>query len=125
MQVLLNLTNEIDMDTLSATMEAIVATFPEQLAPYAVQLGGQLTTSFLRLVQGLDVDLGDDADEAILDEQCNRTMGAIGIMKTISTLVVSLDSSAELLGELELVVLPVLVEALGKDLLDLYVYFPS
>lgn len=120
MQVLLNLTNEIDMDTLSQTMEAIVATFPTQLAPYAVQLGGQLATSFMRIVQGLDVDLGDDADDSLLDEQCNKTMGAIGIMKTISTLVISLDTSAVILQELELVVLPVLVEALSKDLVDLY-----
>jgi hypothetical protein len=102
------------------TMEAIVATFPTQLAPYAVQLGGQLTTSFLRIVQGLDVDPGDDVDESVLDDHCNRTMGAIGIMKTISTLVISLDTSAALLGELEVVVMPVIVEVLSKDLLDMY-----
>lgn len=120
MQVLLNLTNEIDMDTLSQCMESVAATFPEQLAPYAVQLGGQLTDSFLRIIQGLEVDHGDDADDALLDEQCNKTMGAIGIMKTISTLVVSLESSATVLGELESVVLPVIVHSLDRGLVDLY-----
>ncbi|KAL3895405.1 MAG: hypothetical protein SGCHY_004718 [Lobulomycetales sp.] len=119
MQVLLNLTNEIDMDTLSQTMESVAATFPEQLAPYAVQLGTQLCASFLRITQGLDVEV-DDADEALLDEQCNKTMSAIGIMKTISTLIVSLDSSAQVMCQLEEVIMPILVETLGKSLLDLY-----
>lgn len=84
-----------------------------------MQLGTQLCASFLRITQGLDVEV-DDADEALLDEQCNKTMSAIGIMKTISTLIVSLDSSAQVMCQLEEVIMPILVETLGKSLLDLY-----
>ncbi|KAJ3205405.1 hypothetical protein HK099_000832, partial [Clydaea vesicula] len=117
MQVLLNLTNEIDMDTLSQTMESIAATYPEQLAPFAVQLGGQLRDSYLRIVGDINID--DDTDEA-LDEQADKTMAAIGIMKTISTLVISLDSSPQILQELELAVGPVVYTTLQNGILDLY-----
>lgn len=39
MQVLLDLTNEMDMDTLSTVMETIASTYATELAPFAVQLG--------------------------------------------------------------------------------------
>lgn len=39
---LLNLTNEIDVDTLASVMEEFVEVFAEQLAPFAVQLCSQL-----------------------------------------------------------------------------------
>lgn len=113
MQVLLNLTNEIDMDTLAQVMESIAANYPEQLAPYAVQLGIQLRDSFLRIAGDIDFDSVDD-------DVSERIMAAIGIMKTISTLVVSLDSSSHILAELEVVVAPVVSTTLTNNMQDLY-----
>ena len=47
-------------------------------------------------------------------------MAAMGIMKTISTLVISLDTSVELLGELEVTVGPVIGYVLQKNVNDLF-----
>jgi hypothetical protein len=44
MQELLNLTNEIDIDTLANVMEEFVEVFAEQLTPFAVQLCTQLVS---------------------------------------------------------------------------------
>ena len=42
MQGLLQITNEIDLDTLSPTMELLVYEFSDELRPFATQLAGQL-----------------------------------------------------------------------------------
>ena len=116
MQILLNLTNEIDMDTLSQVMETIAETYPNELVPFAIQLGTQLTASFLRIVEDLDMD----DEEVEINSQVDKTMNAIGIMKTISTLVISLnESSSLLLGELEVVVSPVITTVLEKNLVGI------
>ena len=47
MQVLLNLTNEIDMDTLTEVMEQLVQEFAAELTPFAVQLTAQLVRKIL------------------------------------------------------------------------------
>ncbi|CEI98991.1 hypothetical protein RMCBS344292_13086 [Rhizopus microsporus] len=54
MQELLNLTNEIDIDTLANVMEEFVEVFAEQLTPFAVQLCTQLRDTFLRIMEDLN-----------------------------------------------------------------------
>jgi hypothetical protein len=53
MQEFLNLTNEIDIDTLSSVMGEFVEVFAEQLTPFAVQLCSQLRDTFLRIMEEL------------------------------------------------------------------------
>lgn len=67
----------------------------------------------MRIVSEIDYD-NDDAD---IDEAADRTMAAIGIMKTISTLVISLDSSIPILQELEKEIGPVIHLTLEKNIL--------
>jgi hypothetical protein len=49
MQGLLQITNEIDLDTLSSTMELLVFEFSSELKPFATQLASQLVDSHLFL----------------------------------------------------------------------------
>jgi hypothetical protein len=50
MQVLLSLTNEIDMDTITEVMEQFVDFFSDELTPFAVQLGAQMVFNDMSLL---------------------------------------------------------------------------
>jgi hypothetical protein len=124
MQELLNLTNEIDIDTLANVMEEFVEVFAEQLTPFAVQLCTQLRDTFLRIMEDLNQNnnlTGDDEDfVGDIDEVSDKTMAAMGVLKTIGTLILSLESTPEVLQQLENALLPVITYTLENKILDLY-----
>ncbi|KAG0768001.1 hypothetical protein G6F57_006285 [Rhizopus arrhizus] len=126
MQELLNLTNEIDIDTLANVMEEFVEVFAEQLTPFAVQLCTQLRDTFLRIMEELNqsnaLNNAEDDDEfdGDIDELSDKTMAAMGVLKTIGTLILSLESTPEILQQLENALLPVITYTLEKKILDLY-----
>lgn len=126
MQELLNLTNEIDIDTLANVMEEFVEVFAEQLTPFAVQLCTQLRDTFLRIMEelnqsnNLNADNDDEELDGDLDELSDKTMAAMGVLKTIGTLILSLESTPEILQQLENALLPVITYTLEKKILDLY-----
>ncbi|KAI8074983.1 armadillo-type protein [Gongronella butleri] len=138
MQELLNLSNEIDVDILSTIMEDFVENFAEQLTPFAVQLCCQLRDMFLRIMEEIsaskaNVGGADDEDDGDggplyrggggsteIDVMSEKMMSAMGVLKTIGTLILSLESSPEVLQELEDALLPVIVYTLDHNILDLY-----
>jgi hypothetical protein len=125
MQELLNLTNEIDIDTLANVMEEFVEVFAEQLTPFAVQLCTQLRDTFLRIMEELNasntLNSADDDDfTGDIDELSDKTMAAMGVLKTIGTLILSLESTPEILQQLENALLPVITYTLENKILDLY-----
>ncbi|CEP15700.1 hypothetical protein [Parasitella parasitica] len=125
MQELLNLTNEIDIDTLANVMEEFVEVFAEQLTPFAVQLCTQLRDTFLRIMEELNqnntlTSADDDEFTGDIDELSDKTMAAMGVLKTIGTLILSLESTPEVLQQLENALLPVITYTLEKKILDLY-----
>ncbi|KAI7906287.1 armadillo-type protein [Cokeromyces recurvatus] len=125
MQELLNLTNEIDIDTLANVMEEFVEVFAEQLTPFAVQLCTQLRDTFLRIMEELNqsntlANADDDEFTGDIDELSDKTMAAMGVLKTIGTLILSLESTPEILQQLENALLPVITYTLENRILDLY-----
>lgn len=123
MQELLNLTNEIDVDTLSNVMDEFVEVFAGQLAPFAVQLCIQLRDTFLRIMEELaqsNQKNGDDQFNDDDDESSDKTMAAMGVLKTIGTLILSLESTPDTLQQLENALLPVITYTLQKQIFDLY-----
>ncbi|CAB4434389.1 unnamed protein product [Rhizophagus irregularis] len=124
MQELLNLTNQIDADTLSGVMEEFVEVFSEELTPFAIQLTEQLRNTFLRIMQ----DYQDSAAVPVSGELItsteldisDKTMAASGVLKTITTLLLSLESTPELLSRLENALLPVITYSLENAIIDLY-----
>ncbi|KAI9022225.1 armadillo-type protein [Phycomyces nitens] len=126
MQELLNLTNEIDIDTLASVMEEFVEVFAEQLTPFAVQLCTQLRDTFLRIMEDIAQNSNaataddDQSFQGDMDEMSDKTMAAMGVLKTIGTLILSLESSPDVLQQLENALLPVITYTLNNRILDLF-----
>ncbi|KAK3832183.1 MAG: armadillo-type protein [Linnemannia elongata] len=122
MHELLAMTNQIDVDTLSEVMDEFVEVFAQDLAPFAVQLCEQLRDTFLRIC----ADMGPNADgvEALtdraIDEASDKTMAAMGVLKTMGTLILSLESTPEVLNQLEIALLPVITFTLQNAIIDLF-----
>ncbi|KAF9960423.1 hypothetical protein BGZ65_012328 [Modicella reniformis] len=122
MHELLAMTNEIDVDTLAEVMDEFVEVFAQDLAPFAVQLCEQLRDTFLHICE--DMDKGtegvDDLSDAAIDEASDRTMAAMGVLKTMGTLIISLESTPEVLNQLEIALLPVIQFTLQNAIIDLF-----
>ncbi|KAI8618818.1 armadillo-type protein [Chytriomyces sp. MP71] len=114
MQTLLQLTSEIDMDTLTTGMENLASFFPEQLAPFSVQLCTQMRDSFVALVQDINA-IGDDDFEKIISPLETAT----GILKAICSLIQAVENAPIILVELDNLLAPVMVEVLKNDFSDL------
>ncbi|KAF9161693.1 hypothetical protein DFQ26_004323 [Actinomortierella ambigua] len=123
MHELLAMTNQIDIDTLSEVMDEFVEVFADDLAPFAVQLCEQLRDTFLRIVEDLGnrgTDGQDDVSDSAIDEASDKTMAAMGVLKTMGTLILSLESTPEVLHQLELALLPVITFTFQNAIVDLF-----
>ncbi|KAF9114888.1 hypothetical protein BGX27_009533 [Mortierella sp. AM989] len=122
MQELLVITNQIDVDTLSEVMDEFVEVFAQDLAPFAVQLCEQLRDTFLRICadMGPSPDGLEDISDRAIEEASDKTMAAMGVLKTMGTLILSLESTPEVLNQLEIALLPVITFTLQNSILDLF-----
>ncbi|KAJ3293673.1 hypothetical protein HDU79_012041 [Rhizoclosmatium sp. JEL0117] len=114
MQTLLTLTSEIDMDTLTSGMENLAAYFPDELAPFSVQLCTQMRDSFIALVRDIQAVGEDDFEKTISPLET-----AAGILKAICSLISAVEKSPPILAELDLLLAPVIVEVLKNGFSDL------
>ncbi|KAG0255719.1 hypothetical protein BG011_004960 [Mortierella polycephala] len=122
MHELLAMTNEIDVDTLADVMDEFVEVFAQDLAPFAVQLCEQLRDTFLRLCEdmGKGTDGLEDVTDSAIDEASDKTMAAMSVLKTMGTLIISLESTPEVLNQLEIALLPVIQFTLQNAIIDLF-----
>ena len=122
MHELLSMTNEIDVDTLAEVMDEFVEVFAQDLAPFAVQLCEQLRDSFLHICEDMTkgTDGVDDLSDEAIDEASDKTMAAMGVLKTMGTLIISLESTPEVLNQLEVALLPVIQFTLQNAIIDLF-----
>jgi len=124
MHELLTLTNEIDMDTLTNVMEDLVSNFSEQIAPFSVQLATQLSSTFMRIMG----EYAPENEEVDAEDTENKTFAAMGVLKTITSLIMAVDASPAILAELETVIAPIIYYVLKNTIfgnlddviLDLY-----
>ncbi|GAW15394.1 hypothetical protein ANO14919_048030 [Xylariales sp. No.14919] len=122
MQQLLKLANECDIDALANVMEDFVEVFATELTPFAVALSEQLRDTYLRIVRELleknesrsddDGDYGDYLDD--------KSITALGVLQTIGTLILTLESTPDVLLHIEAVLMPVIQITLQNKLYDLY-----
>ncbi|KAJ4305044.1 Nonsense-mediated mRNA decay protein 5 [Kalmusia sp. IMI 367209] len=121
MQQLLKLANEVDVDALANVMEDFVEVFAPELTPFAVALSEQLRDTYLRIVRELlarnqekvdDNEFGDFLDE--------KSITALGVLQTIGTLILTLESTPDVLLHLETILMPVITITLENKLYDLY-----
>ncbi|KAI9095931.1 armadillo-type protein [Phlyctochytrium arcticum] len=116
-QTMMNLTNELDMESLTQILESLVADFSEELEPFAVQLAQQLCDTFLRLIH----EVNNDQEEFALDDALEeKTAASQGVLRTLCTLVLAMESSLQITANLEVVVAPAVKYVLQHNILDLY-----
>ncbi|KJZ79342.1 hypothetical protein HIM_01493 [Hirsutella minnesotensis 3608] len=120
MQQLLKLANEADIDALANVMEDFVEVFATELTPFAVALCEQLRDTYLRIVRELlekESKAGEDDSYAEYDD---KSITALGVLQTIGTLILTLESTPDVLLHIEAVLMPVVKITLENKLYDLY-----
>ncbi|KAI9861983.1 MAG: hypothetical protein M1813_005054 [Trichoglossum hirsutum] len=121
MQQLLKLANEVDVDSLANVMEEFVEVFAPELTPFAVALTEQLRDTYLRIVRELMERSGqNDDDEAFGEFLDDKSITALGVLQTIGTLILTLESTPDVLLHLETILMPVITITLENKLYDLY-----
>ncbi|KAK4194229.1 armadillo-type protein [Triangularia verruculosa] len=122
MQQLLKLANEADIDALANVMEDFVEVFAAELTPFAVALSEQLRDTYLRIVRELleNNQQRDDLDNEYGDYLDDKSITALGVLQTIGTLILTLESSPDVLLHIEGVLMPVIEITLRNKLYDLY-----
>ncbi|KAI0286170.1 armadillo-type protein [Russula brevipes] len=125
-QDLLKLSDETDLDILNSSMETMVEHFQDELLPVAAQLTGRLCESYIRLLRDAitneeSAPKGEDL-EALMDSdgEDDKTYAAMGVAKTLSTIVSSIDSSPEILAQVQDVIIPIIRHTLENKILDLF-----
>ncbi|KAK2738365.1 hypothetical protein FQN55_000573 [Onygenales sp. PD_40] len=121
MQQLLKLSNEVDLDQLAGVMEDFVEVFSTELTPFAVALSEQLRDTYMRIVGDLLERKGTKDDEDIYgDFLDDKSITALGVLQTIGTLILTLESTPDVLLHLETILMPVITITLKNKLYDLY-----
>ncbi|KAI9743827.1 MAG: hypothetical protein M1818_002561 [Claussenomyces sp. TS43310] len=121
MQQLLKLANEVDVDALSNVMEDFVEVFAAELTPFAVALSEQLRDTYLRIVRELlEKNEKREDDDAYGDYLDDKSITALGVLQTIGTLILTLESTPDVLLHMESILMPVIKVTLENKLYDLY-----
>ena len=121
MQQLLKLANEVDVDSLANVMEDFVEVFSTELTPFAVALSEQLRDTYLRIVRELlERQSGKEDDEGYGDFMDDKSITALGVLQTIGTLILTLESTPDVLLHLETILMPVVQITLENKLFDLF-----
>ncbi|KIN08077.1 hypothetical protein OIDMADRAFT_187227 [Oidiodendron maius Zn] len=120
MQQLLKLANEVDVDALSNVMEDFVEVFATELTPFAVALSEQLRDTYLRIVRELLEKNEKRDDEEFGEYLDDKSITALGVLQTIGTLILTLESTPDVLLHMESILMPVIKVTLENKLYDLY-----
>ncbi|EEP76810.1 conserved hypothetical protein [Uncinocarpus reesii 1704] len=121
MQQLLKLANEVDVDALANVMEDFVEVFSTELTPFAVALCEQLRDTYMRIIRDLlDRRSTKGEDETYGDFLDDKSITALGVLQTIGTLILTLESTPDVLLHLETILMPIISITLENKLYDLY-----
>jgi hypothetical protein len=121
MQQLLKLANEVDVDALANVMEDFVEVFATELTPFAVALSEQLRDTYVRIVRELiERNTSKEGDDGFGDFLDDKSITALGVLQTIGTLILTLESTPDVLAHLETILMPVITITLEHRLYDLY-----
>ncbi|KAI0772164.1 ARM repeat-containing protein [Irpex lacteus] len=125
-QTLLKLSEETDLDILNSCMETMVDHYQAELLPVAAELTARLCETYTRLAKesiALEETDGGNVDLDRLMENDNgedKIFAAMGVAKTIGTVVSSVDSSPEILAQVQEIIIPIITLTLEGKLLDLF-----
>lgn len=126
MSRLLDISNEIDNDTISVVMQECVENFSEQLQPFGVELIYKLVESFMRIVTEMEETGAGTAtsDNNKLDSMLvgggggedhnDKIIAAIGILNTIITVLLSYENKPVIIQELTHILIPMVKYVLNS-----------
>ncbi|CAJ0826520.1 6037_t:CDS:10 [Entrophospora sp. SA101] len=121
---LLELTNMIDSDILATLMKELVEEFSSELNPFATEFCQQLCATFLRIMHDYKEipSTNDNIDDSSLDdaEMNEKILTASGIIRTVVTLIVNLDTTPEVLIQMESSIMPIVIFVLENEVIELY-----
>lgn len=121
MQQLLKLANEVDVDALANVMEDFVEVFAAELTPFAVALSEQLRDTYVRIVRELiERNQSKEGEGEYADFLDDKSITALGVLQTIGTLILTLESTPDVLAHLEQILMPIITITLEHKLYDLY-----
>jgi hypothetical protein len=122
MQHLLDLGNKVDIDAISGIMEEFVEVFSAQLAPFAVQLAEQLRDQFMRITSEMLEKQNLPPEEINYDDLSSddKAMAGLGILNTLTSLLLALDNASNLVEKLEEVLMPIFITVLNNDISEFY-----
>ncbi|KAK2079907.1 hypothetical protein QBZ16_002302 [Prototheca wickerhamii] len=111
----LQLSQEIDNEDLTFSLETVVERFAGDMAPYAAGLTAHLVEQFWRIVRE-EEEQGEGEDE-----EAEGALAAYGVLRTLSTILDAVSSRApELYPQLEAALLPLLERYISTDGQDVF-----
>ncbi|TRM60552.1 armadillo-type protein [Schizophyllum amplum] len=124
-QDLLKLSEETDLDVLNHCMEVMVDNFQDELMPVATQLAQRLCSLYIRLAQDAGgqeaMDADADLETLVMDTgDEDKTFAAMGVVKTLCTVILAVDSSPEIMGQICEIIVPIIAFTLERKIIDLY-----
>ncbi|EGV66646.1 Nonsense-mediated mRNA decay protein 5 [Yamadazyma tenuis] len=96
---LLEISNEIDNDTISVVIQECVETFGQELQPFGKELVDKLVRNFMRIVSEQEGDEKSDDYEGV-DSNDDKVIAGIGILNTIVTVLISFEENRYVVREL-------------------------
>ncbi|EDO49266.1 predicted protein [Nematostella vectensis] len=109
---LLRVIQQTENDDLTSVMQKLISTYgdQEQVAGIAVDIAKELANTFLQLVDG-------EGDDERADE---RSVTAMGILNTVETMMHVLESSKEIIHQLEHICATLVATVLQKSAIEFY-----
>lgn len=119
---LLHLANKVDNDAISGVISEFVEVFSEQLTPFAVDLAQRMSERILRLLSELVEQQNVDFSSSGYDNGANedKTMSALGLLNTVSTLLLALDNVSDVVFRIEEILEPIISYIFREKLSDFY-----
>ncbi|PSC72993.1 importin beta-like SAD2 [Micractinium conductrix] len=117
LQQFLTLSNEIDNEDLTFSLETVIERFAADMAPYATGLCQQLAQQFWRITAAGEGAEGGDDDE---DGGDDGALAAYGVLRALSTVLESIHGLPQLYLQMEEVLFPILERYTSTDGQDIF-----
>ncbi|KAH3660204.1 hypothetical protein OGAPHI_007409 [Ogataea philodendri] len=120
MEKLLELSNKVDSDAISAVIQECVECYSAQLQPFGANLMAKLSEQLLRLLTEIYEASNSGPDALDTDDVTDKHVAALGVFNTMVTVLLYFESSHELIAGLEQSYAPVVQYTFEKELDDFY-----
>ncbi|KAF5311710.1 hypothetical protein D9611_009470 [Ephemerocybe angulata] len=123
---LVKMSDDTDLSVVNAAMEVIVEQYQVELLPVAAELVAHLCATYMRYVTEVAAkESENDASQIEFDDiegdvDNDKSFAAMGVAKTILTVVESVEASKEILAQIQDIIVPILVFTLEHKLIDLF-----